>query len=211
MQSSSISSKRRSRVRHFPRLRMKAPILSSRYGRPPKGSRTEQRGIAAQAHIQQEVRYLCEIIKTIGEPTGDTPASVYEITFKQLFDVGSRYFVRTTIRILTFSSIQIFPTNSSVFSFAPASTATFIFPTSTKFYFKTNMITWKLLFFTCRRNKHWIISGMFVSINTFSHCLFAIDFRSVDVFYRIENRSIIFFAEQEDDEAVSELFKAYSW
>ena len=74
-----------------------APILFSRYGRPPKGSRTEQRGLAAQAHIQQEVRYLCEIIKAMGEPMGDTPAPVYEITFKQLFDVGSRSFVRTLI------------------------------------------------------------------------------------------------------------------
>ena len=56
-----------------------------RYGRPPKGSRTEQRGLAAQAHIQQEVKYLCEIIKTMGRKSNDS--STYEITFKELFDV----------------------------------------------------------------------------------------------------------------------------
>ncbi|CAF1103654.1 unnamed protein product [Adineta steineri] len=54
------------------------------YGRPPKGSRTEQRGLAAQAHIQQEVKYLCEIIKNMGEK--DNNSSTYTITFKQLFD-----------------------------------------------------------------------------------------------------------------------------
>lgn len=56
-----------------------------RYGRPPKGSRTEQRGLAAQAHIQQEVKYLCEIIKNMGTKSADS--SHYEITFKELFDV----------------------------------------------------------------------------------------------------------------------------
>jgi hypothetical protein len=77
-------------------------IPFSRYGRPPKGSRTEQRGLAAQAHIQQEVRYLCEIIKAMGEPTGDSPAPVYEITFKQLFDVRSRCSVRISSQRLLF-------------------------------------------------------------------------------------------------------------
>ncbi|CAF1181335.1 unnamed protein product [Adineta ricciae] len=56
------------------------------YGRPPKGSRTEQRGLAAQAHIQQEVKYLCEIIKSMGTKLDDSSTSTYEITFKQLFD-----------------------------------------------------------------------------------------------------------------------------
>ncbi|CAF0988576.1 unnamed protein product [Rotaria sp. Silwood1] len=56
------------------------------YGRPPKGSRTEQRGLAAQAHIQQEVKYLCETIKSLGKKLDDSSTSTYEITFKQLFD-----------------------------------------------------------------------------------------------------------------------------
>jgi hypothetical protein len=58
-----------------------------RYGRPPKGSRTEQRGLAAQAHIQQEVKYLCEIIKSMGQKRDDSSTLTYEITFKELFDV----------------------------------------------------------------------------------------------------------------------------
>ena len=58
-----------------------------RYGRPPKGSRTEQRGLAAQAHIQQEVKYLCEIIKSMGQKVEHPSISTYEVTFKQLFDV----------------------------------------------------------------------------------------------------------------------------
>ncbi|UJR14145.1 hypothetical protein I4U23_001139 [Adineta vaga] len=56
------------------------------YGRPLKGSRTEQRGLAAQAHIQQEVKYLCEIIRSMGRQLDDSSTSIYEITFKQLFD-----------------------------------------------------------------------------------------------------------------------------
>lgn len=58
-----------------------------RYGRPPKGSRTEQRGLAAQAHIHHEVKYLCEIIKNMGIKQDDLSTSNYEITFKELFDV----------------------------------------------------------------------------------------------------------------------------
>ncbi|CAF1208547.1 unnamed protein product [Rotaria magnacalcarata] len=57
------------------------------YGRPLKGSRTEQRGLAAQVHIQQEVKYLCETIKNLGQKTDNSSTtSKYEITFKQLFD-----------------------------------------------------------------------------------------------------------------------------
>ncbi|CAF4197980.1 unnamed protein product [Rotaria sp. Silwood2] len=56
------------------------------YGRPPKGSRTEQRGLAAQAHIQQEVKYLCETIQSLGKKLDDSSTLTYEITFKQLFD-----------------------------------------------------------------------------------------------------------------------------
>jgi len=64
-----------------------------RYGRPPKGSRTEQRGLAAHAHIQQEVKYLCEIIKSMGSKLNDSSTSTYQITFKQLFDVCMTIFV----------------------------------------------------------------------------------------------------------------------
>ena len=62
-----------------------------RYGRPPKGSRTEQRGLDAQAHIQQEVKYLCEIIQNMGRQQEN---STYEITFKELFDVCSFFLFR---------------------------------------------------------------------------------------------------------------------
>lgn len=62
-------------------------MILFRYGRPPKGSRTEQRGLAAQAHIEQEVKYLCDIIKNLGQKVDDSSTSKYEITFKQLFDV----------------------------------------------------------------------------------------------------------------------------
>jgi len=72
-----------------------------RYGRPPKGSRTEQRGLAAQAHIQKEVKYLCEIIKIMGQKRDDLSISNYEITFKELFDVCiSSFFLHILIIIL---------------------------------------------------------------------------------------------------------------
>ena len=67
-----------------------ALIKFFRYGQPPKGSRTEERGLAAQAHIQQEVRFLCETIKTIGTEVENESMTIYEITFKQLFDVNQR-------------------------------------------------------------------------------------------------------------------------
>ena len=70
-----------------------------RYGRPPKGSRTEQRGLAAQAHIQQEVKYLCEIIKNMGQKSDDLSSSTYEITFKELFDVCINFLLHISMKI----------------------------------------------------------------------------------------------------------------
>ncbi len=72
-----------------------------RYGRPPKGSRTEQRGLAAHAHIQQEVKYLCEVIKSMGQKLDDSPTPTYEITFKQLFDVCIHSFSHIYIIIVS--------------------------------------------------------------------------------------------------------------
>jgi hypothetical protein len=75
-------------------------MIFIRYGRPPKGSRTEQRGLAAQAHIQQEVKYLCEIIKIIGHKRNDLSTSTYEITFKELFDVCIKIFFSNILIII---------------------------------------------------------------------------------------------------------------
>ncbi|XP_042565097.1 actin-binding Rho-activating protein-like [Clupea harengus] len=38
------------------------------YGKPPEGSKTEQRGKDAQSHICREVEELCAVIKEIGRP-----------------------------------------------------------------------------------------------------------------------------------------------
>ncbi|KAL4657508.1 actin-binding Rho-activating protein-like [Arapaima gigas] len=36
------------------------------YGRPPEGSKTEQRGFDAHSHISREVQELCDIIRDVG-------------------------------------------------------------------------------------------------------------------------------------------------
>jgi hypothetical protein len=124
-----------------------------RYGRPPKGSRTEQRGLAAQAHIQQEIKYLCEIIKSMGQKRDDLSTSIYEITFKELFDVCIHIFF-LKIRILSItSSIQIFQINLLVFFFEHENMVIFIFLMNMKYYFKANMIRLKLLFFIYHRTR----------------------------------------------------------
>lgn len=55
-----------------------------RYGRPPEGSKTEQRGLAAGAHISNEVVFLCEMINEYGIPNDDDTVS---ITFGELFQI----------------------------------------------------------------------------------------------------------------------------
>ena len=71
---------------------------SIRYGRPPKGSRTEQRGLAAQAHIHQEVKYLCEIIQNLGDNVSQSSTPSFQITFRKLFDVTANANVFLTFR-----------------------------------------------------------------------------------------------------------------
>lgn len=55
-----------------------------RYGRPVEGSKTEQRGLAAGAHISNEVAFLCEMINEYGTPGENGTAW---ITFGELFQV----------------------------------------------------------------------------------------------------------------------------
>jgi hypothetical protein len=129
-------------------------MKSIRYGRPPKGSRTEQRGLAAQAHIQKEVKYLCEIIKIMGQKRDDLSTSNYEVTFKELFDVCiSSFFSSFFNHNFIISSTQIFPTNLLVFFFEHENMVIFIFLMNMKYYFKANMIMLKLLFFICHRTR----------------------------------------------------------
>ncbi|XP_036393779.1 actin-binding Rho-activating protein-like [Megalops cyprinoides] len=53
------------------------------YGRPPEGSRTDQRGKEAQSHIGREVQELCQVIRDIGESRED---GRYVVEFGRLFD-----------------------------------------------------------------------------------------------------------------------------
>ncbi|XP_044281063.1 actin-binding Rho-activating protein-like [Varanus komodoensis] len=53
------------------------------YGRPPEGSKTEQRGKDAHSHIGREVEELCLVIRSVGKRGQD---GYVRITFKQLFD-----------------------------------------------------------------------------------------------------------------------------
>ncbi|KFM64341.1 Actin-binding Rho-activating protein, partial [Stegodyphus mimosarum] len=55
-----------------------------RYGRPVEGSKTEQRGLAAGAHISNEVIFLCEMISEYGTP-GENETTW--ITFGELFQI----------------------------------------------------------------------------------------------------------------------------
>lgn len=53
------------------------------YGRPPEGSKTEQRGKDAHSHVEKEVEELCLIIRSTGQKGEDGHVSV---TFGQLFE-----------------------------------------------------------------------------------------------------------------------------
>lgn len=53
------------------------------YGRPPEGSRTEQRGRDAHSHVGREVEELCLIIRRTGKVGEDGHVRV---TFGQLFE-----------------------------------------------------------------------------------------------------------------------------
>lgn len=63
------------------------PALAARgdpaYGRPPEGSRTEQRGKDAHSHVGREVEELCLVIRSTGRRGDDGRVSV---TFGQLFE-----------------------------------------------------------------------------------------------------------------------------
>lgn len=54
------------------------------YGKPVEGSKTERRGKAADAHISNEVVFLCEMISEYGTRNEDGTAW---ITFGELFQV----------------------------------------------------------------------------------------------------------------------------
>lgn len=53
------------------------------YGRPPKGSKTEKRGIKAHKHVVKEIGELCRIIAECGDLQDDGTVTV---TFKKLFN-----------------------------------------------------------------------------------------------------------------------------
>ncbi|KYO18969.1 actin-binding Rho-activating protein-like [Alligator mississippiensis] len=53
------------------------------YGRPPEGSKTEQRGKDAHTHVGKEVEELCMIIRSIGEKGKDGNVRV---NFQRLFE-----------------------------------------------------------------------------------------------------------------------------
>uniref|UniRef100_A0A7N4NNE5 Actin-binding Rho-activating protein n=1 Tax=Sarcophilus harrisii TaxID=9305 RepID=A0A7N4NNE5_SARHA len=53
------------------------------YGRPPKGSKTEQRGKDAHVHVEKELEELCWILRNNGEKGADGNS---RMTFKQLFE-----------------------------------------------------------------------------------------------------------------------------
>ncbi|XP_074043622.1 actin-binding Rho-activating protein-like isoform X2 [Macrotis lagotis] len=53
------------------------------YGRPPEGSKTEQRGKAARVHVEKELEELCWIMRNNGEKGED---GSIRMTFKQLFE-----------------------------------------------------------------------------------------------------------------------------
>lgn len=52
------------------------------YGRPPKGSKTEKRGIKAHKHIVKEIKELCQIIAENGDKQ---PDGTVTINFRKLF------------------------------------------------------------------------------------------------------------------------------
>lgn len=60
-----------------------APRGDPAYGRPPEGSRTEQRGKDAHSHVGREVEELCLVIRNTGRTGDDGRVSV---TFGQLFE-----------------------------------------------------------------------------------------------------------------------------
>lgn len=61
-----------------------------RYGRPPEGSKTEKRGLAAGSHISNEIVFLCEMMNEYGIPNEDGTVS---ITFGELFQVTKLSFI----------------------------------------------------------------------------------------------------------------------
>ncbi|KAL2084610.1 hypothetical protein ACEWY4_020128 [Coilia grayii] len=66
------STKHQQYQKHNPFSRDKTPVSVQRhrdqhgYGKPPEGSKTEQRGKDAHSHICREVEELCRVIKEIG-------------------------------------------------------------------------------------------------------------------------------------------------
>ncbi|XP_026228398.1 actin-binding Rho-activating protein [Anabas testudineus] len=56
------------------------------YGRPLKGSMTEQRGKDAHTHISREVQELCEVMVNIGELREKDGGKVIAVEFGKLFE-----------------------------------------------------------------------------------------------------------------------------
>ncbi|XP_028834613.1 actin-binding Rho-activating protein [Denticeps clupeoides] len=61
------------------------------YGRPPEGSRTEQRGRDAHSHIGREVQELCAVIRDIGRSGGDgRPAVDFGTLFERYVTISDK-------------------------------------------------------------------------------------------------------------------------
>ncbi|XP_063429927.1 uncharacterized protein LOC134712372 isoform X1 [Mytilus trossulus] len=65
-----------------PKVRVVLPTDHPEYGRPPKGSKTEKRGIKAHKHVVKEIGELCLMIAENGELQDDGTVT---ITFRKLF------------------------------------------------------------------------------------------------------------------------------
>lgn len=62
-----------------------------RYGRPPEGSSTERRGIAAKEHVDGEILQLCDVIQTLGSRTDDGGGGGrFVVTFGRLFEAYTK-------------------------------------------------------------------------------------------------------------------------
>ncbi|XP_064198796.1 actin-binding Rho-activating protein-like [Anguilla rostrata] len=61
------------------------------YGRPPEGSRTEERGKEAHSHVEREVEELCRVIRDIGESREDgRPAVEFGTLFEHYVTISNK-------------------------------------------------------------------------------------------------------------------------
>ncbi|KAL6488829.1 hypothetical protein MHYP_G00025700 [Metynnis hypsauchen] len=82
--------------KHNPFSNNKAPAVQLQrgqqgYGRPPEGSKTEQRGQDAHLHVSKEVQELCQVIREIGKRQEDgRPAVQFGALFEHYVSVSNK-------------------------------------------------------------------------------------------------------------------------